>query len=338
MTVTAEPRDGDRIEADALDLGERDEFALADPGRADGWRAFVRGIGRRAARRRATRSRPRAWRSRATSRAAAGSPPRPRSRPRSRSRCSALAGEPSRPTGASWRKLCSRVENDWVGAETGLLDQLASLLGERRARAADRLPHARASSRSRSTLGDWQLVTLDSGATHSHAGSGYNERRAECRAACEALGIELAARRDAGDLDAPRRTRCDRRARHVLTENARVDATVAALRARRPRARSAALLDASHACLRDDYEASVPEVEATVERAQGRRRRRRPDGRRRLRRRRARAAAARRRPARGRRVAPGRRRAALASAARRADLRLARPRLVASRAPPPAGA
>ena len=39
-------------------------------------------------------------------------------------------------------------------------------------------------------LGDWQLVTLDSGATHSIAASGYNERRAECRAACEALGID----------------------------------------------------------------------------------------------------------------------------------------------------
>ena len=38
-------------------------------------------------------------------------------------------------------------------------------------------------------LGDWRLVTVDSGATHTHAGSGYNERRAECRAACEALGI-----------------------------------------------------------------------------------------------------------------------------------------------------
>ena len=38
--------------------------------------------------------------------------------------------------------------------------------------------------------GDWRLVTLDSGASHEHAGGGYNERRAECAAACEALGIE----------------------------------------------------------------------------------------------------------------------------------------------------
>ena len=55
----------------------------------------------------------------------------------------------------------------------------------------------------------------------------------------------------------------DRRARHVLSENARVDAMVAALAARDLEA-AGRLLDASHASLRDDYEASVPEVEATV--------------------------------------------------------------------------
>ena len=49
----------------------------------------------------------------------------------------------------------------------------------------------------------------------------------------------------------------------MLTENARVDAMVAALRAG-DLEEAARLLDASHASLRDDYEASVPEVEATV--------------------------------------------------------------------------
>ena len=91
-------------------------------------------------------------------------------------------------------KVCSRVENEWVGAETGLLDQFASLLSQAGHvlridfRSLDVEPHPL-------DLGDWQLVTLDSGATHSIAASGYNERRAECRAACEALGHRLAARR-----------------------------------------------------------------------------------------------------------------------------------------------
>jgi galactokinase len=51
--------------------------------------------------------------------------------------------------------------------------------------------------------------------------------------------------------------------RQVLSENARVDAAVAAVRARDWPALGA-LLDASHASLRDDYEASVPEVERAV--------------------------------------------------------------------------
>ena len=103
---------------------------------------------------------------------------------------------------------------------------------------------------------------MESGASHSHAGSGYNERRAECRAACEALGVESLSAGDpeaAATLPGP----LDRRARHVLSENARVDATVAALRAG-DLEEVGRLLDASHASLRDDYEASVPAVEDAV--------------------------------------------------------------------------
>ena len=108
----------------------------------------------------------------------------------------------------------------------------------------------------------WTLVTLDSGATHTHAGSGYNERRRECEQACELLGI--GSLREATDIDGlpePLRSR----ARHVVSENARVDAMVAALRAG-DLEQAGRLLDEGHASLRDDYAASVPEVERTVER------------------------------------------------------------------------
>ena len=93
----------------------------------------------------------------------------------------------------------------------------------------------------------------------------------------------------------------ERRVRHVVSENARVEATARALRtlASVSWRTVARLLDESHASLRDDYEASVPEVETTVEGLEGRRSRRRPDGRRRLRRLGARAATPRSRPAGG---------------------------------------
>jgi galactokinase len=104
------------------------------------------------------------------------------------------------------------------------------------------------------------LATLDSGADRSVAASGYNERRDECRLACRALGVDSL--RDAegyAGLPEP----LDRRVRHVLSENERVDAAVAALAAG-DLTEVGRLLDASHRSLRDDYEVSVPAVERVV--------------------------------------------------------------------------
>jgi galactokinase len=148
-----------------------------------------------------------------------------------------------------------------VGAQTGLLDQFAALLSE--PGHALRVDFRSLEVRSVPLdLGEWRLVTVDSGATHSIAGSGYNQRRAECEAAAEALG--LPSLREATEADL---SRLDgallRRARHIVTENARVDAMEAALHAHDLET-AGRLLDASHASLRDDYESSVPEVEAAV--------------------------------------------------------------------------
>jgi galactokinase len=259
VTVTAEPAGGDRVEAHALDLGESDAFPLAAPPRADGWRAFVRGA--------------------VAELTAAGHALRPcrleiesdlergaglsSSAALETALCLALLAVAGEDEGdrVELAKLCSRIENDWVGAETGLLDQLASLCGE--TGHALRIDFATlAIEPVPLDLRGWTLATLDSGATHTHAGSGYNERRRECRAACQALGVDTL--REAGDVDAlpePLRSR----ARHVVGENARVDAMVAALRAG-DLDEAGRLLDAGHASLRDDYAASVPEVERTVER------------------------------------------------------------------------
>jgi galactokinase len=257
VTVTAEPIDGSEIEAVATDLGERDAFLPGDPGRADGWRAFVRGTV-----------------AELTAAGHAIGPTRltiesdlPQGAGLSSSAaleaalCLALVEDPG--DRVELAKLCSRVENDHVGAETGLLDQLAVLCGEEGR--ALRIDFATLAIEPVALeLGDWRLVTVDSGAAHEHAAGGYNERRAECREACEALGIETLSRAAEADLPGlPEPLR--RRARHVLSENARVTAMAQALEAG-DLARAGTLLDESHASLRDDYEASVPEVEATVER------------------------------------------------------------------------
>ena len=259
VTVEAEPLADGQIRAEARDLGESDAFPATDPGRASGWRAFVRGT---VAELRASGIDVQGARLAFSGDLPAGSG-LSSSAALEAALCLALlavagADEPDR---TELAKLCSRVENDWVGAETGLLDQLASL--QSAPGAALRIDFATLALHPVPLeLGAWQLVTLESGAEHEHAQGGYNERRNECRAACAALGVEHLS---AADPEAARRLPepLRRRARHVLTENARVDAMVTALQAGE-RVEVGRLLDASHASLREDYEASVTAVEATV--------------------------------------------------------------------------
>ncbi|MEA2361742.1 MAG: galactokinase [Thermoleophilaceae bacterium] len=259
VTVTAEPAPGRAIEAHAPDLDEHDRFDLEDVlETAGGWRGLVRGaVGE--LRREGIDVRP----CRLTIEADL---PRGSGLSSSAAVCvaSCLAlcavAEAAPPERIALARLCSRIENDWTGAQTGLLDQLAVLCGERgRAMRIDmRGPRLRGIPLD---LGEHVLATLDSGAPRDLADSGYNERREECRAACRRLGIDSL--RDATSADGLPQP-LDRRVRHVLAENARVDAAVAALE-RGDLAELGRLLDESHRSLRDDYEVSVPEVERAVD-------------------------------------------------------------------------
>lgn len=160
-------------------------------------------------------------------------------------------------------QVCARVENEWVGAQTGLLDQLASLYGAPDTallidfRSLEIEPVAL-------RLDGWRLLVLDSGERHAHAASGYNDRRAECAQACALLGVGSLREADLGRLgELPEPLR--RRARHVVSENGRVREAVRALETP-DLAALGDLLDACHASLRDDFEISTPAVERTVER------------------------------------------------------------------------
>ncbi len=251
-----------RISVYARDLGQRDEFDASSPERVRGWRAFVRGVVAELSR----SGRPLDGADVEIS----GGVPRGAGLSSSAALevalCLALAGISSSDAPMPLleiARLCSRVENDWAGAHTGLLDQLASLYGapdtaaciDFRTLSVEAVPLS---------LGDWRLVVLDSGEAHVHASSGYNQRRAECARACELLGVPSL--RDA-DLDAAEQLPepLSRRVRHVVSENQRVRDTVAALRAQ-DLAALGELLNASHASLRDDYEISTPAVEVTVQR------------------------------------------------------------------------
>jgi galactokinase len=264
VTVTAEAIGGEDVRVEAVDLGEEDRFLLARPGRGSGWRGFVRGA--------VVELHAAGYALRPCRLTIAGDLPRGAGLASSAAletalalSLLALAGEPEPADRRVLAKLCSRVENEWVRARTGLLDQLAALYGRHghclridfTELTVDPVPVE---------LGDWTLVTMDSGAAHAHArsGSGYNERREECARACAQLGVRSLSEAREHDVERlPDALR--RRARHVLRENARVEAMVVALRDGDLQT-AADLLDASHASLRDDYDASVPAVEATVAR------------------------------------------------------------------------
>jgi galactokinase len=259
-----EPSAPERVTAYAVDLDERDEFALADPRPAPGWRAFVRGMVAELARAGLAPV--------VASLRIEGDVPRGAGLSSSAAlevalalALLALAGTREKIGDTQLAQLCSRVENEWAGARTGLLDQLSSLYG--RADAALRIDfQTLAVDPVPLELDGWRLVTLDSGERRSNASSGYNRRRAECARACELLGTqslrELEGREERLAELPP--DLC-RRARHVLSDNRRVDRAVVALRAG-DLPMLAVLLNESHASLRDDLEVSTPAVEATVAR------------------------------------------------------------------------
>ncbi|MGH2912396.1 MAG: galactokinase [Solirubrobacteraceae bacterium] len=262
ITVHATASGDQRILVRALDRGEQDEFALAEPTVATGWRAYVRGV---------VAELRRAGHPLVGAHLEIGGDLRQGAGLSSSAAlevalCLALltlSGE-DETDHVGLARLCSRVESEWVGAHTGMLDQLASLYGASgMAMRIDFQTFEVEPVPLRLEKG-WRLVTLDSGERHENASSAYNERRAECAEACELLNIGSLRQASWRDLDQlPERLR--ERARHVLSENARVQDAVVALQASNLPALGR-LLNASHASLRDQYAVSTPAVEATVER------------------------------------------------------------------------
>jgi galactokinase len=170
--------------------------------------------------------------------------------------------------------VARRAENDFVGAPTGILDQSASLLCtadhalflDTRDRSSEQVPL------DLGTAG-LALLVIDSGTTHDHAESGYGDRRRECEQAAARLGVDLL--REVTDPAAlevladgtPEGAVLLRRARHVVSEDARVLEVVDTLRNGADPRSIGPVLTASHESLRDDFEVSVPLLDACVEAA-----------------------------------------------------------------------
>ncbi len=166
--------------------------------------------------------------------------------------------------GRAMAKLGQRAENQWVGVNCGIMDQMISALGEAghallidcRSLETQPVPLPRATS----------VIVLDTGTRRGLVGSAYNERRAQCEAAARHFGV--AALRDVaiGQLETQAQGLDDvslRRARHVVTENARTLQAVAAM-SRGDATELGDRMKASHASLRDDFEVSSPGLDTMV--------------------------------------------------------------------------
>ncbi len=167
--------------------------------------------------------------------------------------------------------LGQRAENEYVGAPTGAMDQLAAMHGrdghvlllDCRSLTVEPVPCDLEAA-------GLVLLVIDTRAPHRHADGEYAARRRACEDAAAELGVHSL--RDVQDTDhaavlgaiPDEITR--RRVRHVLTENDRVLDTVALLRSGRP-AEIGPLLTASHASLRYDYEVSSAELDVAVDAA-----------------------------------------------------------------------
>jgi galactokinase len=155
---------------------------------------------------------------------------------------------------------CQRAEQRASGVPCGLMDQLASVAG---VDGSLLLLDCRSLEVTPVPLpDDVAVLGVHSGVERTLAGSAYADRRADCEAAERLVGpLRDASVADVDGLPEPLR----RRARHVVTENARVLAFVDALAAG-DLAEAGRLLGESHRSLRDDFEVSTPVVDALVER------------------------------------------------------------------------
>ena len=159
-------------------------------------------------------------------------------------------------SGVEIAKIGQRTENEFAGVNSGIMDQMASVLGQK---GHALLVDCRSLETQQIPLEDASFLICDTRTKHSLAESEYNTRRRECEEAAAALGKPSL--RDA-NLEEIRSlpSTLAKRARHVVTENLRVMATVEALRSGDIRA-VGELIDASHASLRDDFEVSCRELD-----------------------------------------------------------------------------
>jgi galactokinase len=165
--------------------------------------------------------------------------------------------------------LCQKVENEFIGVNCGIMDQFAVAMGKKDNAILlntnnliyEYIPFE---------LGNYRLLIMNTKKPRELSDSKYNERRAECDAVLEIIKQTKPANNlcevDIEDLISIKDPVLRKRARHVITENKRVEKSVRALK-NGEIARFGHLMSASHDSLKNDYEVSGFELDTIVEQA-----------------------------------------------------------------------
>ena len=160
--------------------------------------------------------------------------------------------------------LCRQVENDFVGVNCGLLDQVSSVFGKKnsaifldcREETVETVPFPN----------NVALLITNSGVKHELVGGEYNERRERCFSAAEKLGAKALRDVTSGMLEDNREKLTDleyRRAAHVVGEIERVNQGIEFLRTSNAQG-FGELMFASHESSRTNFENSTEELDALV--------------------------------------------------------------------------
>jgi len=274
IVVAFAPREDGRVRAYSLDFEQQDEFPLSDIGRLeeDSWANYLRGV--------AHVLQQAGHRLIGLDLAIQGDVPIGAGLSSSAALEVAALGAFAAAAGLTVADrdkalLAQRAENEFVGVACGVMDQMAAVFG--------RADHAlRIDCRSLETEAvplnleahGLRIVVANTGVRRALTASAYNQRRQECSRAVDFLALLLHKRRPRSlrditlnDLRVHGRFLPEelvRRARHVVSENARVLAAVDALQ-RGDLAEVGLLFSASHESLARDYEVSSPELDLMVE-------------------------------------------------------------------------
>jgi galactokinase len=166
--------------------------------------------------------------------------------------------------------LCQKAEHEFALMPCGIMDQFISVMGKAghvllldcQSRRTKLVP-----MKSKAVA----ILVINTNVKHELTGSEYPDRRRQCEAAAQALGVKSLRRSTLAEVNAAPSKMTNlvfRRARHVVTEITRTTEAAAAF-ARGDWATAGELMYASHASLRGDYEVSCPELDDVVAIAHG---------------------------------------------------------------------